>query len=285
MYLTPKPNNIPDSPIIFVSLLCAISRQLSSEMASGPPASAAESSKTTEQLPNVPQNTPAGNSNTSATTRIATSSSSQNPYASLATMMSQHPQNQQPSYQAYTQAHQNGWPVYPPSASGVPITSHYPQYTYVPYQGHYYPMPMQLVVAPPGTDNPPNVSASDSGTAGEKTGREHGLSRSPSPLPPQFDHWDEALREFLREARLIQALKGFECDMLVLNSEWERTKVPVALEKLIKSLSVRLCFTECIYCKNDHVSKVHARISIVKGKGKGTTHRCGRGACQRRERP
>ena len=35
-----------------------------------------------------------------------------------------------------------------------------------------------------------------------------------------------------------QALRGFEADMVVLNAEWERKKVPDALAELMKSLLV-----------------------------------------------
>lgn len=208
-----------------------------------------------DQTPNIPQDVLVGNSNTSAAARPGSSSSNQNPYASLATMMSPSQQNQQQSYQAYTHiSPQSGWPMYPSSAPGAPAAAHYPQYTYIPYQGHYYPMPIQPVVAIPATGNPTNILASDSGTTEVNAGREARLFRSPSPPPPQYEHWDEALWEFLREARLIQALKGLECDMLVLNSEWECTGVSLALEKLIKSLSVRQYLVEWIYHTNGHIS-------------------------------
>ncbi|SJL07275.1 uncharacterized protein ARMOST_10618 [Armillaria ostoyae] len=44
--------------------------------------------------------------------------------------------------------------------------------------------------------------------------------------------WDSALKIFFKEIGLIQALRGFELDMLVLNPTWERETVPGALERL-----------------------------------------------------
>ncbi|KAF9453964.1 hypothetical protein P691DRAFT_755032 [Macrolepiota fuliginosa MF-IS2] len=126
-----------------------------------------------------------------------------NPYASLTA--------QSPPHMNW----QNTWPMYAGGPSAVP------SHTYAPYQPHYY----HSIPPPPVV---PNTIAQ----VAEKV-----PSPSPSPPPPpKYEHWDEALKEFLQNAGLIQALKGFECDMLVLNSEWERTKVPVALEKLIIAL-------------------------------------------------
>ncbi|TFY73905.1 hypothetical protein EWM64_g10107 [Hericium alpestre] len=49
-------------------------------------------------------------------------------------------------------------------------------------------------------------------------------------------YWDAAIKSFLSSAGLIQALKGFEADMLVLNAEWERDEVPDALDELATDL-------------------------------------------------
>ncbi|PBK70678.1 hypothetical protein ARMSODRAFT_1017479 [Armillaria solidipes] len=48
--------------------------------------------------------------------------------------------------------------------------------------------------------------------------------------------WDSALKIFLSDMDLVQALRGFELDMLVLNSAWERETVPGALERLIENI-------------------------------------------------
>ena len=51
-------------------------------------------------------------------------------------------------------------------------------------------------------------------------------------------HWDAALRAFLVRVGLTQALRGFELDMLVMNSKWERSEVPGALRDLVENISV-----------------------------------------------
>ncbi|KAK0244449.1 hypothetical protein EDD85DRAFT_199969 [Armillaria nabsnona] len=50
------------------------------------------------------------------------------------------------------------------------------------------------------------------------------------------ESWDSALRIFFKELGLIQALRGFELDMLVLNPAWERETVPGALERFIENI-------------------------------------------------
>ena len=69
---------------------------------------------------------------------------------------------------------------------------------------------------------------------------------SPSPFPPPpepIKHWDKALKGFLTQAGLTQALRGFEDDMIVLNPIWEKEKIPGALWELVKNLSVRCLFS------------------------------------------
>ncbi|KAK0464737.1 uncharacterized protein EV420DRAFT_1745013 [Desarmillaria tabescens] len=48
--------------------------------------------------------------------------------------------------------------------------------------------------------------------------------------------WDSVLKTFFQETGLIQALRGFELDMLVLNPAWERETMPGALERLIENI-------------------------------------------------
>ena len=43
---------------------------------------------------------------------------------------------------------------------------------------------------------------------------------------------------FLSSLGLNQALRGFENDMLVVNEDWERQKVPKAIGELMKDLMV-----------------------------------------------
>lgn len=52
--------------------------------------------------------------------------------------------------------------------------------------------------------------------------------------------WDSALTKFLTSAGLRHALRGFELDMLVMNEDWEKGKVPPALQDLVKDISVNI---------------------------------------------
>ncbi|KAK0487185.1 hypothetical protein IW261DRAFT_1558176 [Armillaria novae-zelandiae] len=48
--------------------------------------------------------------------------------------------------------------------------------------------------------------------------------------------WDSALKIFFKELGLVQALRGLELDMLVLNPAWERETVPGALERFVENI-------------------------------------------------
>lgn len=43
---------------------------------------------------------------------------------------------------------------------------------------------------------------------------------------------------FLSNLGLTQALRGFENDMLVMNEDWERQKVPKAIDELMRNIMV-----------------------------------------------
>jgi hypothetical protein len=243
-------------------------------MASGPPPSAAESSKVAEK----PPDTPSGTGNTNASVPFQ----SQNPYASLATG--------QYSYQNYWQT---TWPMYTGGASAVPQDPHYSQPTYAPYQN--YTMPVQQPAAAThrvstSTSGAYNHPASGSGATFNSTPwhttstpvvkiaineRPSISSSSPPPPPPLpiYEHWDEALRVFLKDAGMIQALKGFECDMMVMNAQWESQKIPLALEKLIRELSV--CLLSTIFTVQKALLVVFKNTreiqSSPKGKGRELT--------------
>ena len=63
---------------------------------------------------------------------------------------------------------------------------------------------------------------------------------APPITPPPFrKHWDVIIKSFFEEVKLTQTLHGFEADMLMLNSEWEQSKVPAALARLADDISVR----------------------------------------------
>ena len=55
----------------------------------------------------------------------------------------------------------------------------------------------------------------------------------------KFKYWDQALKQFLIDMGLTQALRGFESDMLVLNSDWEQKSIPVAMATFVRNLVVR----------------------------------------------
>ncbi|KAL0581908.1 hypothetical protein V5O48_000138 [Marasmius crinis-equi] len=62
---------------------------------------------------------------------------------------------------------------------------------------------------------------------------------SPSPPPPEpCRDWDVLIRTFMKKLGLSQALKGFELDMLVMNSEWEENRIAAALDDLAKGVQV-----------------------------------------------
>ncbi|KAG2366310.1 hypothetical protein BDR07DRAFT_1396691 [Suillus spraguei] len=110
---------------------------------------------------------------------------------------------------------QNPWQVssYPYIASGsVPgQQTHYTQVPYAQYQPavNYQPRQRNKIAQKP---------------------------RSPTPEPEFHRHWDEVICSFLKKVGMNQALKGFEDDMIVMNADWERQKVPGAIGDLMKDL-------------------------------------------------
>lgn len=56
----------------------------------------------------------------------------------------------------------------------------------------------------------------------------------------KFEYWDQALKQFFIDMGLTQALRGFEIDMLVLNPDWEKERIPVAMATLVRNLVVRV---------------------------------------------
>ncbi|OAX41126.1 hypothetical protein K503DRAFT_767930 [Rhizopogon vinicolor AM-OR11-026] len=113
---------------------------------------------------------------------------------------------------------QNPWqvPSYPFIASGPgSVPSQQTHYTQVPY-GQY---------------QPPTVSYQP-----RQRPKVAQKPRSPTPEPEFHRHWDEVIRSFLEKVGLNQALKGFEDDMVVMNADWERQKVPGAIGDLMRDL-------------------------------------------------
>jgi hypothetical protein len=115
---------------------------------------------------------------------------------------------------------QNAWqvPSYPYIASGSAPgqQTHYAQVPYAQYQ-------------------PPAVTYQAAPRQRNKVAQK---PRSPTPEPELHRHWDEVIRSFLKKVGMNQALKGFEDDMVVMNADWERQKVPGAIGDLMKDLMV-----------------------------------------------
>ena len=92
------------------------------------------------------------------------------------------------------------------------------------------------------TTYPPPISIPQTGNPRDEPAS-RAPSSPPSPTPPNFHQsWDTVIRTFLRRAGLAQTLGGFEQDMLVLNPDWERGGVALALEELSDNLRVRTQF-------------------------------------------
>jgi hypothetical protein len=116
-----------------------------------------------------------------------------------------------------------------PQQTSNPYAAHYGPHTYYPY---YQSEPASYISQPP-------TSSFDL----KPTRRAPSPSASPSPSlpdPETYKHWDLVIRAFFIKTGLTQTLKGFEDDMLVFNPEWERLKIPSALEEMIKGLAVFL---------------------------------------------
>lgn len=62
------------------------------------------------------------------------------------------------------------------------------------------------------------------------------------PDPETYKNWDLVIRAFFIKTGFTQTLKGFEDDMLVLNPEWEKLTISLALEEMIKGLTVGFFF-------------------------------------------
>ncbi|KAH9892662.1 hypothetical protein C8Q73DRAFT_67620 [Cubamyces lactineus] len=98
------------------------------------------------------------------------------------------------------------------------------------------PAPQQPVShAPAPTQQPPQTQTAPALPSKRKTSTP---SPSPPPSPPPEYHkdWDAVIKSFLSSIGFTQALRGFEADMVVLNPEYERKKVPSALGDLMKGL-------------------------------------------------
>ena len=170
-----------------------------------------------------------------------------------------HPYYAPPQYQAGTSqrtsqpypAQTGYYSQQPPPGSAQPTAGNYSYYGYPPnawanawntttYQyppgsgySYSYAPPPQGTPQTPATAAPPATNPTSAPSAKRKS-----PSPSPSPLPEYYKDWDEVLKSFLSSIGFSQALRGFEADMIVMNPEWERKKVPAALGELMGNLMV-----------------------------------------------
>ncbi|KZT71824.1 hypothetical protein DAEQUDRAFT_744139 [Daedalea quercina L-15889] len=71
---------------------------------------------------------------------------------------------------------------------------------------------------------------------GRRNGKARSVSPSPSPPPRLQEHWDGVIRAFLSSAGLTQALRAFNADMVMISPDWERKKIPAALDALAQGI-------------------------------------------------
>ncbi|KAJ4464617.1 hypothetical protein C8J55DRAFT_267710 [Lentinula edodes] len=130
-----------------------------------------------------------------------------------------------PNQYAPNPAWKNGWTM-----AAYPYTS---SQTITPYpqQQYLYAHPKAGLAA----STTPGITAAT--TAALNFASSVTKPPSPIPSPPEpCKNWDYALKSFMESVGLTQALRGFERDMLVLNSDWENQKVPSALQELANNI-------------------------------------------------
>ncbi|GAW00040.1 hypothetical protein F5879DRAFT_924445 [Lentinula edodes] len=130
-----------------------------------------------------------------------------------------------PNQYAPNPAWKNGWTM-----AAYPYTS---SQTITPYpqQQYLYAHPKAGLAA----STTPGITAAT--TAALNFASSVTKPPSPIPSPPEpCKNWDYALKSFMESVGLTQALRGFERDMLVLNSDWENQKVPGALQELANNI-------------------------------------------------
>lgn len=123
-------------------------------------------------------------------------------------------------HQPYT-----NWPIH--SSSSSTATASYPSSWYTHPSQHY-------TTGTQKTYREYAIQTENEDSIGKGKGRDVGESA------PQFEkQWETALTVFLRRAGLHQALSGLQDDLMMLNEEWERERLPSALQALVKDISVR----------------------------------------------
>jgi hypothetical protein len=129
-------------------------------------------------------------------------------------------------------------------ASTTPYPTGYAPSSNLPYQSKSYNPYSHLFYKRNDNvkENPPISSTNQTGSAtpSQVPGPPERAVTPPLPKPETFRHWDEVLKRFLEKTKMTEAVKGFENDMLVLNSEWEQKVIPDALKELANGLQVRV---------------------------------------------
>ena len=88
----------------------------------------------------------------------------------------------------------------------------------------------------------------------------------------KFKYWDQALKQFLIDMGLTQALRGFESDMLVLNSDWEQESIPVAMATFVRNLVVR-AIVICVLKSQTRSDPQSLNVSSVSESGERSKER------------
>ncbi|KAF8557680.1 hypothetical protein OG21DRAFT_1505177 [Imleria badia] len=194
-------------------------------MTNGPPTSQAGPSQASTTIPNALETAPQQPYYNSVPPNAQASQPPQQPVQYTQTHLAQQPQSQtqtqgqQNATQAYYMGYppgawQNAWQLsgysYATSGSSPYQQTHYTQIPYAQYQQYQPQLAARQRKPPP-------------------------KPRTPTP-EPAYRHWDEVIRAFLKKVGLTQALKGFEDDMVVLNADWERKRVPGAIGELVRDL-------------------------------------------------
>ncbi|TBU33937.1 hypothetical protein BD311DRAFT_651340 [Dichomitus squalens] len=158
--------------------------------------------------------------------QTGTSQSASQPYPAQATYYPQQP----PPGPAQPAAGNYSFYGYPPNAWANAWNT--ATYQYPPGTGYSY-----SYAPPPQGSSQTAVAVSPAPVpVPAPSAKQKSPSSSPSLPPAYHKDWDAALKSFLSSIGFSQALRGFEADMLVLNPEWERKKVPLALGELMKDL-------------------------------------------------
>ncbi|KAK1230249.1 hypothetical protein PQX77_006678 [Marasmius sp. AFHP31] len=139
----------------------------------------------------------------------------------------------QPYYDSAAGVWKNSWTMaYPYSTQPTPSGSnpYAQQFAFTQFQPSTFQSHYKLPINPGQSSTSRSVDAKNAVKA-----------KPPSPSPPPPDpcrDWDVLFRSFMKKLGLSQALKGFELDMLVMNSEWEENHIASALDELVKGVQV-----------------------------------------------